>query len=1252
MEEKKSRHWFLLLVVVAIVVMCPARSQGPALNPVFVLKPQLRNADHAAVSADGRIGAVSSSAGSTTTIFEIDSGRPISTIPYGGVVSISPDGSAVVIGKALGEVIIWTSEKPQAHVVSRPLGSELITAVAITRNADRLFVGTAGGNVVAVDGHTNNKLWNQDLDVKEMRLEVAKDGTSLEVHASRPYLLRGSDGEKRELPNYRALYDAWKSASTRHNVVYFQGDKKFRRLYFIANDVTFHGIICIDAKSGREIWRVATDQNFFGLVEDRYVYFLDLGRSLKILNIADGAELMTHGADPRSPSPITRFDETAHRRYAVSGNDSGPRALWDMESGRILCSTPACGASNSFAPFASFLNDQIRSATCRNKYTLSPTDPLMAVIACNSRILEMGLIPPKLNQAYTPPNNSGFQYISKAAYSNDGKVLAVVADVNRQGEVFGELLLYRVGTPTPYASIDIGQRLTSQLGFDESSSVVWLVTNKDIYGGSVLPEFLRIELSTGKVTTRRSLPCTFLESCLLSGPQSDNGSFVSYVNYGAPDIHGFIWSVLADPDAVREIELPLTPHRQTAPAAISSSGAWAAYSDTAGDMYFYDIKKESLVWRRSLLSVFGVAAEPREVSFKFSKSGSDLFASLDGRSFRLASPHTTLKVSEYAGGGVATGAIKESSDGLKVFVPTASGVDIFDALRAEKIGSLHSLDDGGWLTVSADGRFDAGDVESLSAGNWVMADDPLRPLPLEIFMREFFEPRLLPKMWAGHKMERLPNLEKLNRVQPRVVIKSVELEKSPLGRAEEEPDTVSVVVEVAAESREFGREDKKYVRSTDAYDLRLFRDGQLVDQRPAAPAGSDRQPLDREQERAQWRKAHRIVEYAKGTSSTKQFTFTGVRLPRLAGKKEVEFAAYAFNEDQVKSETDRHVFVLPKSKPARVPRAYIVTIGVNTFSDASWNLQYAANDAREAGSELKKRLEAVVGPGKKKQYEKVVWVPLISDTHDNGSNSSLNSSPANKPQIEAVLKTLSGQASDVNVLSGIGSARDLRRANPEDLVIIVVSTHGIVDERGSFYFLPANIGSTFSPLRVQDVNSKADMLARAVSNDELAQWLRGLDAVDQVMIIDACHSAASVETAGFKPGPMGSPGLGQLAYDKGMRILAATQVQQQAIDGSDQTRMGLLIYALIQDGLRSGKADSAPKDGRIMLSEWLSYANQRVPGLFEGLRTGTISGVKGTLEYSSDPNVNARTRTLLQQPSLFDFGRGRDFLLGEDPRPR
>ena len=47
-------------------------------------------------------------------------------------------------------------------------------------------------------------------------------------------------------------------------------------------------------------------------------------------------------------------------------------------------------------------------------------------------------------------------------------------------------------------------------------------------------------------------------------------------------------------------------------------------------------------------------------------------------------------------------------------------------------------------------------------------------------------------------------------------------------------------------------------------------------------------------------------------------------------------------------------------------------------------------------------------------------------------------------------------------------------------------------------------------------------------------------------MLDSCFSAKRVESNGFKPGPMGSRGLGQLAYDKRMRILAASQSDETA----------------------------------------------------------------------------------------------------------
>jgi uncharacterized caspase-like protein len=140
-------------------------------------------------------------------------------------------------------------------------------------------------------------------------------------------------------------------------------------------------------------------------------------------------------------------------------------------------------------------------------------------------------------------------------------------------------------------------------------------------------------------------------------------------------------------------------------------------------------------------------------------------------------------------------------------------------------------------------------------------------------------------------------------------------------------------------------------------------------------------------------------------------------------------------------------------------------------------------------------------------------------------------------------------------------------------VVIAVSSHGYTDPQGRFYIVPYDTGP------VSDGQITAEVLGRFISSDELSQWLRDIDAGEMVMIVDTCHSAATVEADGFKPGPMGSRGLGQLAYDKGMKILAASQADDVALE-VEGLKQGLLTYALVHDGLEAGGADYQPKDGK------------------------------------------------------------------------
>jgi hypothetical protein len=169
----------------------------------------------------------------------------------------------------------------------------------------------------------------------------------------------------------------------------------------------------------------------------------------------------------------------------------------------------------------------------------------------------------------------------------------------------------------------------------------------------------------------------------------------------------------------------------------------------------------------------------------------------------------------------------------------------------------------------------------------------------------------------------------------------------------------------------------------------------------------------------------------------------------------------------------------------------------------------------------------------------VVSVPLVS-----GEKDGTKLDQATKQDIADALALLGGHEEPRErlrqALGPDGSVVDrLRKATPDNLVILGFSGHGWANPQGRFYLLPSNSG-TEAPSD-EDSPKNAAILSRFISSDELSQWLKHVDAGELAMIIDACHSAASVDQPGFKPGPMGDRGLGQLAYDKGMRILAATQ---------------------------------------------------------------------------------------------------------------
>jgi uncharacterized caspase-like protein len=169
----------------------------------------------------------------------------------------------------------------------------------------------------------------------------------------------------------------------------------------------------------------------------------------------------------------------------------------------------------------------------------------------------------------------------------------------------------------------------------------------------------------------------------------------------------------------------------------------------------------------------------------------------------------------------------------------------------------------------------------------------------------------------------------------------------------------------------------------------------------------------------------------------------------------------------------------------------------------------------------------------------------------------------------------------------------LKPAQPEDAVIVYFSGHGIAEEP-RFYIIPHDLGYRG---RRDDLDKEGlhEMLSSSISDIDLERHFEMVDAGHLVFIIDACNSGQVLDTDVEKRrGPMNSKGLAQLAYEKGMNILTAAQSYQAAWENS-QLGHGYLTYALIVDGIKGLGADNRPRDGQVLLREWLDHATEQVP---------------------------------------------------------
>ena len=494
-----------------------------------------------------------------------------------------------------------------------------------------------------------------------------------------------------------------------------------------------------------------------------------------------------------------------------------------------------------------------------------------------------------------------------------------------------------------------------------------------------------------------------------------------------------------------------------------------------------------------------------------------------------------------------------------------------------------------FLAATPAGRYDTNLRRTHGTVRWVMSDAPLQSLAPQTFMRDFYMPGLVGKTLdcVGAESEPrcvalfrpLPDLHGLNRTLPIVKIAAVR----PSGR----DGTMLVDVE-ATEGVDPAAPNGK--TRSELHDLRLFRDGHLVLRYPEPKL--ENAGLSDEELFWTWGLDTKLPGSEAGATVRQTFE---VAVPTTSPGKPVVFSAYAFNDDRVKGETATFSVTPPAVEVPRPRRAYVIAVGVDVAGEPAWKLNFAAADARS--------IAAALGsiPGRP-----VTTLALTSTAAARVATAD------NLHDVLKVLATGDAAARGRLIKAGVKEAEGLAAATPDDVVVLTFSGHGWADNTGAFFMVPA--GGRRLP------GSDQPDPSTLISAADLTEWLRGVDAGEMAMVIDACQSAASVDAGDFKPGPMGDPGLGQLAFDKGIRILVAAQANEEAQE-DPALGQGLLTYTLVNMGLRQASSTD------LRLDDWLKSAAARLPTLAAGRTLPSTQHVLSSVD--DDP--------IAQRPALFDF---------------
>jgi WD40 repeat protein/uncharacterized caspase-like protein len=546
----------------------------------------------------------------------------------------------------------------------------------------------------------------------------------------------------------------------------------------------------------------------------------------------------------------------------------------------------------------------------------------------------------------------------------------------------------------------------------------------------------------------------------------------------------------------------------------------------------------------------------------FDVSGGRLFAAGEDRVIRMWTPQTAAPGVIVARLARMPTALTIHPNGKVVAASFPGGkLELWHIERQQLLVTITFLpDQQGWIAATPEGLFETSEGAWRYA-SWRFREQPDKLFPVEHFYLNFYRSGLIAELLEGGNPRPPIPLDREAFEVPQVKISVISTSPAHMVLTPGEgirhfPETTRFRIEVRPASARGG-----------AFDLSLMHNGIVVQKWPGQLPlhhGVAVQEFELE------------LHPADNHISAFAFNHQGVRSVEAVWERAMQGWGYV--------------------APQRT--LYVISIGVGTYRNSSFNLRFPAADATLVE-------QALMLPTAELEKMK----RRLSEWWNNDVLRDLESVRGeDMPAQVQITKLTDAQATRTRILQTIRETA--QKASQHDAVLIFYSGHGLSDGY-NYYLLPSDMGlrSAFGKTKPAEIRAAASTL---IATEDLEEVLLPLRAGYAALILDACQSGQALEDAKELRGPRNPRGLARLAYEKGMYLLAASEDSQPA---RELERLGysVLTYALFREGLQERQADSSPLNGRIELREWLNYGAGRVQALVQEMtRNKDTVGVKAS----------------------------------------